>query len=82
MSGSIRGYSSLELRNYLGLTQFAYAFMLGVSQGSVSQREHKGGQAGKWEYLAVKGALFTHNGLSGCLCSMCHRSRLNGVHSR
>lgn len=82
MDTRLSSMSSLQLRNYCGLTQFAYAVMLGVSQSSVSQREQSSRPAEKWEVLAVKGALFSHNGLSGCLCRYCHKSRLDAVYSR
>lgn len=75
MSDSLFGYTSLQLRGYVGLTQAQYALMLGVSQASVSMREKAGGQAAKWEALAVKGALFCHGGQSGCLCKRCCKAR-------
>jgi DNA-binding XRE family transcriptional regulator len=75
----MEAYSVAELRGYLGLSQFAFATMLGLTQSAISQEEKKITRAPKWVYLAVKGARFTHNGLSGCLCSQCHRCNLEAT---
>lgn len=64
-----------ELRNYLGIDQYKFATLLGVSQPTVCRWETGESKTPRWVWLAVKGATFTHDGRGGCLCPVCRKAR-------
>lgn len=71
--------TALELRNYLGMDQKAFAWALGVDQGTVSRWESGSTRSPKWLYLAVKGMRFTHSGAYECYCKQCSRCLSGGA---